>query len=84
RLSLADAPLLLLDEPHAALDEEGQALLWRHLHKWHADGKTAVVVCHDLGAVREHIPHTLLVSHSRCVLGRSVDLIAQQPSAWVA
>ena len=84
RLSLADAPLLLLDEPHAALDEQGQVLLWKHLHRWHAEGKTVVVVCHDLGAVREHIPHTLLVSHSGCILGRSIDLIAQQPRAWVA
>jgi zinc/manganese transport system ATP-binding protein len=84
RLSLADAPLLLLDEPHAALDEQGQALLWKHLHRWHAEGKTVVLVCHDLGAVREHIPHTLLVSNSRCVLGRSIDLIAQQSRAWVA
>ena len=84
RLSLADAPLLLLDEPHAALDEQGQVLLWKHLHRWHAEGKTVVVVCHDLGAVREHIPHTLLVSHSGCTLGRSIDLIAQQPRAWVA
>ena len=75
RLSLADAPLLLLDEPHAALDEEGQALLWRHIHSWHAEGRTLVVVCHDLAAVRQHIPHTLLIRPTGCVLNRSVELI---------
>ncbi|MGF6152667.1 zinc/manganese transport system ATP-binding protein [Pseudomonas fluorescens] len=60
RLSLAEAPLLLLDEPHAALDELGQALLWKHIHTWHNEGRTLVVVCHDLAAVRQHIPQALL------------------------
>lgn len=84
RLSLAEAPLLLLDEPHAALDEQGQALLWNHIHRWHAEGRTLVVVCHDLAAVRQHIAQTLLVSHSGCVLGSSTDLIAQHPLSQVA
>ncbi|MBT2338619.1 MULTISPECIES: metal ABC transporter ATP-binding protein [Pseudomonas] len=84
RLSLAEAPLLLLDEPHAALDEQGQLLLWKHIHDWHAEGRTVVVVCHDLAAVRQHIPQTLLIKSAGCVLGRSVELIAQQPCAWVA
>ncbi|WP_415766000.1 metal ABC transporter ATP-binding protein [Pseudomonas sp. ZB1P45] len=84
RLSLADAPLLLLDEPHAALDELGQALLWKHIHAWHAEGRTQLIVCHDLAAVRQHIPQTLLIKSTGCVLGSSVDLIHQQPQARVA
>jgi zinc/manganese transport system ATP-binding protein len=84
RLSLTDAPLLLLDEPHAALDESGQALLWEHIHAWHAEGRTLVVVCHDLAAVRQHMPQTLLIKTSGCVLGQSLDLILQQPQAQVA
>lgn len=84
RLSLAEAPLLLLDEPHAALDELGQALLWKHIHAWHAEGRTLVVVCHDLAAVRQHIPQTLLIKSSGCVLGPSTDLIRQQPQTQVA
>jgi len=84
RLSLTDAPLLLLDEPHAALDEQGQALLWKHIQAWHAEGKTLVVVCHDLAAVRRYVSHTLVVNPSGCTFGRSHDLIAQQPCAGVA
>ncbi|ANI63384.1 ATP-binding cassette domain-containing protein [Pseudomonas sp. B21-017] len=84
RLSLAEAPLLLLDEPHAALDELGQALLWKHLHAWHADGRTLVVVCHDLAAVRQQIPQALLIKSSGCVLGPSTELIRQQPQTQVA
>ena len=84
RLSLAQTPLLLLDEPHAALDELGQLLLWKHIHQWHAEGRTLVVVCHDLAAVRQHIPHTLLINSSGCLLGPSTKLIRQQPQTQVA
>lgn len=84
RLSLTEAPLLLLDEPHAALDDNGQALLWQHLHNWHAQGRTLVVVCHDLAAVRQHIPQSLLIKSSGCLFGPSRELIAQQPQTQVA
>jgi zinc/manganese transport system ATP-binding protein len=84
RLSLADAPLLLLDEPHAALDELGQQLLWQHIHAWHAEGRTLLVVCHDLAAVRQHIPQTLLIKNRECAFGASAELIQQTPSTQVA
>ncbi|ROL82281.1 manganese ABC transporter ATP-binding protein [Pseudomonas protegens] len=84
RLSLTEAPLLLLDEPHAALDEASQTLLWQHLHSWHAQGRTLVVVCHDLAAVRRHIPQTLLIKSSGCVWGQSQELIAPPLQTQVA
>jgi zinc/manganese transport system ATP-binding protein len=84
RLSLTDAAVLLLDEPHAALDELGQQLLWQHIHTWHGEGRTLVVVCHDLVAVRQHIPQTLLIKNRQCVFGASVELIQQTPRTQVA
>ncbi len=84
RMSLAEAPILFLDEPHAALDEDGQALLWKHIHAWHAAGRTLVVVSHDLAAVREHIPSALRIKSSGCVLAPSKELIVQQTITQVA
>lgn len=84
RMSLTEAPLLFLDEPHAALDEAGQALLWQQLHAWHAQGRTLLLVCHDLAAVRQHIPQTLLIRSTGCLYAPSRELIAQPQQTQVA
>ena len=84
RMSLADAPVLLLDEPHAALDEDGQALCWKHIHAWHNEGRTLVIVCHDLASVRHHTQHVLQIKNTGCVFGSSKELIRPQPQMQVA
>ena len=84
RMSLAEAPVLLLDEPHAALDEEGQALCWKHVHAWHDEGRTVVIVCHDLASVRHHTQHVVQIKNTGCVFGPSKELIRPQPHMQVA
>src|SRR5476651_1389225 len=84
RMSLAEAPVLLLDEPHAALDEDGQALCWKHIHAWHDQGRTVVVVCHDLASVRQHTQQVVQIKSSGCVFGSSKELIRPQPHMQVA
>lgn len=84
RMSLADAPVLLLDEPHAALDEDGQALCWKHIHAWHNEGRTLAIVCHDLASVRHHTQHVLQIKNTGCVFGPSKELIRPQPQMQVA
>ncbi len=48
RLSLADAPVWLLDEPYAALDEQGQELVDALIAAARDDGRTVLVASHDL------------------------------------
>lgn len=83
RLELTDAPLLLLDEPAAALDEAGQRLLWQRLADWRRAGRTQLVVCHDLAGVREHLPDCLLIRADGCRYGPSRELL-DAPLAQVA
>jgi heme exporter protein A len=51
RLLLASAPLVLLDEPHAALDAEGMALVDRLLGRWREAGTTVLVASHQADRV---------------------------------
>jgi heme exporter protein A len=48
RLVLADAPVWLLDEPYAALDEAGQALVDELIAQARDAGRTVLVASHDL------------------------------------
>jgi heme exporter protein A len=47
RLLLADWSVVLLDEPHAALDADGMALVDRLLQRWHESGVTVLVASHQ-------------------------------------
>ncbi len=67
RLSLTDAPVLLLDEPEAALDEVGLRLLWQHIERWQQQGRTLVLVSHNLAGLSEKRCDGLLIARSGCV-----------------
>lgn len=80
RLSLTEARVLLLDEPEAALDEHGQALLWQHIRRWQAEGRTQLLVSHDLASLNQRLDHALQVSRSGCQLAPIRQLLAaRQP-----
>ena len=46
---LPDAPILLLDEPTAALDPDGLAAFYGVVERHHRDGKTILFTSHQLG-----------------------------------
>ncbi|MDF1521432.1 MAG: heme ABC exporter ATP-binding protein CcmA [Trueperaceae bacterium] len=48
RLLLTDAPVWLLDEPYAALDEDGQALVDTLVADARREGRTVLLASHDL------------------------------------
>lgn len=83
RLSLTKPSLVLLDEPDAALDDNGQALLWRHIDAWHKAGCTLVVVSHDLARLRASVEQCLVIDRQGCRHGPSRALIAQPGLAQV-
>ena len=66
RLVLQDAAIILLDEPFAAVDTESLGVLLGQVSRWHREGRTVVVVLHDLDLVARYFPATLVLA--RCCL----------------
>lgn len=75
RLILQDAPLVLLDEPFAAVDNRTTADLLALLHRWHQQGKTVLTVLHDLAQVRTHFPLTLLLARELIAWGPTAEVL---------
>ena len=59
RLLVARPSLVLLDEPHAALDGDGMALVDRLLERWHEVGITVLVASHQSERVARMADATL-------------------------
>ncbi len=64
RMLVQDAPVLLLDEPFAAVDSHTAEDLMALLCGLHGQGRTVIAVLHDLDMVRDHFPQCLLLSGS--------------------
>ena len=64
RMLVQDAPVLLLDEPFAAVDSHTADDLMALLCGLHGQGRTVITVLHDLDMVRDYFPQCLLLSGS--------------------
>jgi ABC-2 type transport system ATP-binding protein len=74
---LHEPELLLLDEPTAALDPTGRAFVWELLQRLRNEGRTVVVISHDLAEVSQHCQAIALLHKGRLLAsGSPADVIA--------
>ena len=78
RLMLQDAPLILLDEPFAAIDSRTVDDLVALILGWHAEGRTILTVVHDLEPVRRHFPTALLLSREPVAFGPTAQVLTPE------
>lgn len=78
RLMLQDAPLVLLDEPFAALDYPTTADLLALVGRWHAAGRTIIAVVHDFQQVAAHFPQSLLLARSLVAWGDTATVLTPE------
>jgi zinc/manganese transport system ATP-binding protein len=77
RLIVQDAPVLLLDEPFAAVDAATAQHLLDLLADWHAQGRTIVLVLHDLDLTRALCPDTLLLAGAPIAWGPTAQALTE-------
>jgi zinc/manganese transport system ATP-binding protein len=75
RVMVADSPVILLDEPFAAVDTRTTADLLDLVMRWHGEGRTVVAVLHDYDQVRRHFPQTLLLARELIDWGPTEDVL---------
>lgn len=78
RLMLHDADVVMLDEPFSAVDRATTEDLMALLLQWHAQGKTIVVVLHDLELVRRHFPQALLLAGQGVAWGDTGEVLTPE------
>ncbi|MGZ2260039.1 metal ABC transporter ATP-binding protein [Roseobacter sp. A03A-229] len=74
RVIMQDAPLILLDEPFAAVDQTTEAHLLSLIDRWRDEGRAVVLVVHDLSSVLDHCDNALLLGNGEACHG-AVDAI---------
>ena len=77
RMILQDAPVVLLDEPFAAVDNRTSDDLLVLLQQWQTQGKTVIAVLHDLPQVRAHFPLTLLLARELIAFGPTATALTE-------
>ncbi|WP_445679284.1 metal ABC transporter ATP-binding protein [Radicibacter daui] len=80
RLMLLDAPVLLLDEPFAALDAATSAALMDVIAGWHGEGRTIITVLHDLELARTRFADTLRLAPDAVTWGRTAGAPGPKPA----
>ncbi len=81
RLLMQQAPVLVLDEPFAAVDASTTAALMQLLCACHAEGRTVIAVLHDEALVRAYFPHTLLLAGRVLAWGPTAQVLGGRGQA---
>lgn len=76
RLLVQEPGVILLDEPFAGVDASTSDDLMVLIKNWHRQGRTLLVVSHDLEQVRRHFPHTLLLVDGGADYGPTGEILA--------
>jgi zinc/manganese transport system ATP-binding protein len=75
RVLVQDADLILLDEPFNAIDAKTVGDLIALIRRWHGEGRTVMVVAHDLDLVRQNFPETLLLARRKVAWGPTSEAL---------
>lgn len=78
RVLVQDADLILLDEPFNAIDARTMADLIDLIKSWHGEGRTVMVVVHDLDLVRQHFPEALLLARRLVAWGDARETLTPE------
>lgn len=75
RVLVQDARAILLDEPFSALDERTTTDLIEVIRRWPGEGRTVIIVLHDLEMVRRLCTDTLVLARGKVAWGPTAEVL---------
>ncbi|MEI7611800.1 MAG: ABC transporter ATP-binding protein [Betaproteobacteria bacterium] len=78
RVILQNSPLVLLDEPYAAIDANTVSDLSALVQRWSREGRTVISVLHDFEHVRKDYPETLLLAREVVARGATHEVLSEE------
>jgi len=61
------SPVLVVDEPTTGLDLRGSLSIMDLLRQWNKQGRTIIIITHDMNIVAEYAPRTVVMAQARIV-----------------
>jgi energy-coupling factor transport system ATP-binding protein len=73
-----DAPILVLDEPTVGQDAAQRAAIGTILDELHAEGRTVILISHDLDFCAAHAERVIVMADGRILLDGSAETVLSQ------
>ena len=78
------ASILLLDEPLAGVDPPSEALILAALERERSQGRTIIMVTHDLPGARRHADKVMLINRTLVGMGPPEEMLSDAMLARLA
>ena len=78
RTIVQDSPVILLDEPFTSVDKTTESDLLTLIDDWSSEGRTTLLVLHDLSAVLQHCTQALLMGKGSTTSGLPRETLTPQ------
>jgi energy-coupling factor transporter ATP-binding protein EcfA2 len=73
------SPVLVVDEPTTGLDLQGAQNIMQLLRQWNADGRTIIIITHDMNLVAEYAQRTVVMARGHVLAdGPTRSVLTQQ------
>lgn len=74
RMLCQDADIIFLDEPLVGIDKKSEQIIMNILNQLKEEGKTIIVVHHDLATIEKYFDYLVLVNHKIVTSGHVKDI----------
>ena len=78
RCMVQEAQYIFLDEPVVGIDMLSEKVIMTIIRKWKEEGKTILMVNHDLSKVKEYFDQVILVKHAIVASGKTEDVFIKK------